>query len=88
MRQVFQNKKSTRNLFQQNIPGNELPENIMFSFGDKQVQTVLPRLLKNHVNNLQWLVETVECINSVHNPCISGQYRKLISLEFLKLHLI
>ena len=98
----FRTRKALETHFSKKHPGNELPENITFSFGDKQAPTVLPRLLKNRVNYLtvlprllknrvnylQWLVETVECINSAHNPCVPGKYRKLISFEFLELHLI
>ena len=84
----FRTRKALETHFSKKHPGNELPENITFSFGDKQAPTVLPRLLKNRVNYLQWLAETVECINSAHNPCVPGQYRKLISFEFLELHLI
>ena len=90
----FRTRKALETHFSKKHPGSELPENITFSFGDKQAPTVLLRLLKNCVNCLQLLAETVERINSASqvpghsNPCVPGQYRKLISFEFLELHLI
>ena len=72
MRKDFSDRKALETHFSKKHPGNEFPENITFSFGEKQAPTASPQRLKNRGLYLQWLVEIVECINSTHNPCVPG----------------